>query len=124
MDVTGYYDNDSYEKTNAGEIEEKNTTRSFNYKYYQGVAIGCDIIGRPDVNGNYLTKGRLIVEGNAVARQCNAYSISVRGKLEDSYLYEFHGTELEIIDEYKLFNALVENCNVSGGKRNAVWGVS
>ena len=122
MDVTGHYDNDSYDKTNAGEIEEKNTTRSFNYKYYQGVAIGCDIIGRPDGNGNYLSKGRLIVEGNGIARQCNAYSIFVRGKLATSFHYSIYGTELETINEYKLFNGLVENCNVSGGTLSVEYG--
>lgn len=108
MTVSGSRDYDSFSGYEGGEY----ASERFNYKYYQGVAIGCTIKeGLLDPTTGL--SGMLIVEGNGVAKQCTAESITVKGALESSHYYEDHSsTETE---KYQLFNGLAENCTVNGG---------
>ena len=110
MTVSGRYDYDrldGYEGNLGGEY----VSVRFNYKYHQGVAIGCTVKeGLLDPTAGL--SGMLIVEGNGVAKQCTAESITVKGRLERSYYESRSDTTIE---EYQLFNGLAENCTVNGG---------
>jgi len=107
MVVSGNYDYDGFSGYEGGEY----ASERFNYKYYQGVAVGCVV--KAELNSMNGNNGTIIVEGNGVARQCTADSIMVKGELDRSHYYEDHsGTETE---EFKLFNGLAENCTVNGG---------
>ncbi len=76
-----------------------------NYHYYQGSAIGCKV------------SGGLSVSGNAVARLCEASSITVSG---DRYPIVYNSTPDESVWEY--FNGLADNCTVTGGDLRVKFG--
>ena len=110
MTVSGRYDYDRLDGY-EGNLGGENVRKNFNYKYHQGVALGCTVkAGLLDPTTGL--SGMLIVEGNGVAKQCTAESITVKGRLERSYYESRSDTTIE---EYQLFNGLAENCTVNGG---------
>ena len=118
MTVSGNYDYDSYSR-NTPYRDGESTSKEFNYKFYQGVAIGCDVTPLPPAStGQSEQFGTLTVTGNGVAKQCTAYNIVLRGQVMESY-HEYYSASTNspstVTTEYKLFNGRAENCTVDGG---------